>query len=95
MPTTTLHRLHGALTLLNSSSDGDSIHFHPARPSDLARLADSHGVTLTADGGVQLRLEGLDAPELHHRGAALVTLGRSRRTRGRARPYPYEAAALL
>jgi endonuclease YncB( thermonuclease family) len=70
MSKTTFHRIAGALALLHSAPDGDSIRFHPHRTRDLYALGDARSLALAADGGVQLRLEGIDAPELHFRGAA-------------------------
>jgi endonuclease YncB( thermonuclease family) len=63
------HRIGGALVLPGSLPDGDSIRFHPDHPRALARLAADGPLALATDGGVQLRLEGIDAPELHYRGA--------------------------
>ena len=47
--------------------DGDSIHFRPANPALLERLTQlRRPVTLTNIGSTQLRLEGVDALELHY-----------------------------
>jgi endonuclease YncB( thermonuclease family) len=69
MAKTTFHRISGALALLHSAPDGDAIRFHPHRTRDLHALGDARSLALAADGGVQLRLEGIDAPELHYRSA--------------------------
>jgi endonuclease YncB( thermonuclease family) len=50
--------------------DGDSIHFKPANPDLLDKLKRrGPGVRLTADGSLNLRMEGIDALELHYAGA--------------------------
>jgi hypothetical protein len=46
--------------------DGDSILFKPASPQLLDRLTQpGRPYRLTSIGSTQLRLEGVDAPELH------------------------------
>lgn len=58
--------------------DGDSIHFRPANPALLDRLRRLRNTyTLTAIGSLQLRLEGIDALELHYQ----VPVKGSRETR--------------
>jgi endonuclease YncB( thermonuclease family) len=50
--------------------DGDSIHFKPRDPQLLARLERVGGpAKVNAIGSLQLRFEGVDAPELHFGGS--------------------------
>jgi endonuclease YncB( thermonuclease family) len=52
------------------SPDGDSIHFKPADPALLERLARlGRPFKLSAIGSTQLRFEGIDALELHFAGS--------------------------
>lgn len=49
--------------------DGDSIHFKPQVPSRLDELEQpGHPYRPTRIGSVNLRFEGIDAPELHYQG---------------------------
>ena len=50
--------------------DGDTVRFVPDRPSDFARLERVERIRAGRDGSVSLRLEGVDAPELHYLGEA-------------------------
>lgn len=61
-----LMSLHGELTVIGKSPDGDSMRFIPDSPQALEQLqrADRIRVNRT-DGSVQLRLEGIDTPETH------------------------------
>ncbi len=54
----------GRYTLLDSAPDGDSIHFIPDDDTDLARQAP--GVKRHPNGGITLRLDGVDALETHY-----------------------------
>jgi endonuclease YncB( thermonuclease family) len=66
-----LRALRGDLVLLGKSPDGDSIRFVPDRPDLLRELYRGDRVRVTpTDGSVQLRLEGIDAPETHYGGDA-------------------------
>jgi endonuclease YncB( thermonuclease family) len=66
-----LRALRGELTVVGKSPDGDSIRFVPDRPDLLHDLYRGDRVRITrADGSVQLRLEGIDAPETHYGGDA-------------------------
>ncbi len=59
--------LEGHVVLTGFAPDGDSVRFLPNDPSKLANLR--RGSLLrpsTVDGSVQLRLQGIDAPELHY-----------------------------
>ena len=66
-----LRTLRGELVVVGKSPDGDSIRFVPERPALLRDLQRGDRVRITrADGSVQLRLEGIDAPETHYGGDA-------------------------
>jgi endonuclease YncB( thermonuclease family) len=54
----------GRYTLLDSAPDGDSIHFIPDDDADLMREAPA--VKRHPDGGITLRLDGVDALETHY-----------------------------
>jgi len=58
--------LHGELTVVGKSPDGDSMRFIPKTPALLDELARADRKRITvSDGSVQLRLEGIDTPETH------------------------------
>jgi endonuclease YncB( thermonuclease family) len=62
-----LRVLRGTLTVVGKSPDGDSIRFIPAKPDLLGDLYRGDRVRASrVDGSVQLRLEGIDAPETHY-----------------------------
>src|SRR3954447_23936531 len=66
-----LRVLRGKLVVVGKSPDGDSIRFVPDRPALLDDLYRGDRVrTSNVDGSVQLRLEGIDAPETHYGGEA-------------------------
>jgi endonuclease YncB( thermonuclease family) len=66
-----LRALKGDLVVIGKSPDGDSIRFVPDRPELLKELHRGDRVRVTrSDGSVQLRLEGIDAPETHYGGDA-------------------------
>src|SRR4051795_1791047 len=66
-----LRALKGKLVVIGKSPDGDSIRFVPDRPDVLKELYRGDRVRITrSDGSVQLRLEGIDAPETHYGGDA-------------------------
>ncbi|HWC28373.1 MAG TPA: thermonuclease family protein [Solirubrobacteraceae bacterium] len=61
-----LMALHGQLTVIGKSPDGDSMRFIPDTPDALQELARADRIRITkTDGSVQLRLEGIDSPETH------------------------------
>jgi endonuclease YncB( thermonuclease family) len=62
--------LRGELVVVGKSPDGDSIRFIPRSPSLLRSLPGGERVEPSADGSVQLRLDAVDAPELHYAGLA-------------------------
>jgi len=70
-PATTFHAVHGQVVVRTYAPDGDSVRFAPHAPSF------NRGET---DAAVleQLRLVGIDAPELHYRGCAQPFGARSR-----------------
>ncbi len=59
-----LHRINGHYHIQHSQPDGDSIHFHPNDPTAFTTL--HLAAQVHADGGVQLRLEAIDALETHY-----------------------------
>ncbi len=56
--------------MIGKSPDGDSIRFLPRTPELLQRLEHAERVRIAADGTVQLRLDGIDAPETHYENRA-------------------------
>jgi endonuclease YncB( thermonuclease family) len=66
--------LRGSLVVIGKQPDGDSIRFVPNSPDLLDSLRRSWRVRRSSDGSVQLRLEGIDAPETHY-GALAQPLG--------------------
>ena len=62
-----LRVLRGDLTVVGKSPDGDSMRFVPSKPDLLDDLYRGDRVRVSkVDGSVQLRLEGIDAPETHY-----------------------------
>jgi endonuclease YncB( thermonuclease family) len=68
MNPTTFYALRGSFYVASYSPDGDSIRFRPDHPTHLRALAGSDRLTTSAkkQWHVQVRLEGVDAPELHY-----------------------------
>lgn len=62
--------LRGELVVVGKSPDGDSIRFIPRSPALLRSLEGGSRVDPSSDGSVQLRLDGIDAPETHYNGLA-------------------------
>ena len=61
----------GELVITGYAPDGDSVRFIPSRLSTLRRLQDGDRVEPDPDdGSVQLRLDGIDAPEKDFQGEA-------------------------
>jgi endonuclease YncB( thermonuclease family) len=58
--------LRGAFVIIGKQPDGDSIRFRPDRPELLQKLKRANRIEPSKYGTVQLRLEGIDAPELHY-----------------------------
>ena len=68
LPTPTAYLvIAGEAVLLGKQPDGDSVRFRPQRPQLLAQLEHGDRVDPSVDGTVQLRFDGIDAPELHYR----------------------------
>jgi endonuclease YncB( thermonuclease family) len=63
----------GRFAIVGKEPDGDSIRFIADEP-DYSELWGSHRIKKSADDSVQLRLEAIDAPELHY-GLARQPLG--------------------
>ncbi len=74
MPSTPHRALTGRIVLTSYSPDGDSLRFIPrAHDSSLAHLAalpGGHRLRHGRDGAVQIRLQGIDAPESHYVGTS-------------------------
>jgi endonuclease YncB( thermonuclease family) len=66
--------LRGELVVVGKEPDGDSIRFVPDTPALLRRLRSADRIRRSSDGSVQLRLDGIDAPETHY-GALAQPLG--------------------
>ena len=66
----TLPALRGRFVVLGKAPDGDSVRFVPDTPALLDDLRRSYRVRRSGDGSVQLRLDGIDAPETHYAGQA-------------------------
>ena len=63
--------IHGRLLIAGYEPDGDSVRFLADDPSLFKRLQRGYKIRQSPrDGSVQLRLEAIDAPELHYGGAA-------------------------
>jgi endonuclease YncB( thermonuclease family) len=58
--------LKGAFVIIGKSPDGDSVRFKPDNQNLLVQLKNPSRIKVSADGSVQLRFEGIDAPELHY-----------------------------
>jgi endonuclease YncB( thermonuclease family) len=57
--------LRGEFVIVGKSPDGDSLRFRPDNVKLLEQLKNPSRIRPAADGTVQLRMEGIDAPELH------------------------------
>src|SRR5262245_21481472 len=66
MPCPSLLCLRGRLVGVRKTPDGDSIRFEPDTPDLVGRLRFGSRVDFSSDGTVQLRLDGIDAPESHY-----------------------------
>jgi endonuclease YncB( thermonuclease family) len=60
----------GRLTAMGRQPDGDSVHFVPDNAATLLRVPHASRLRPAQDGGVQLRIDGIDAPETHFLGQA-------------------------
>jgi len=59
----------GRAVLVGKQPDGDSVRFVPDDATLLTGLKNGDRVRVSGDGSVQLRFDGIDAPELHYQGA--------------------------
>lgn len=79
MPWTYYRAVRGRLVVEGKRPDGDSVRFLPDHPDRWADLKNTRRVRPSQDDGtLQLRLEGIDAPELHY-GEASQPMGRESR----------------
>jgi endonuclease YncB( thermonuclease family) len=65
--------IEGTFRILGAAPDGDSVRFYPnnvKRWQDLSTLTRDHRVQPNSKGGVQLRLDGIDALETHYQAFA-------------------------
>lgn len=60
----------GRLTVVGREPDGDSVHFIPDNPKTLLALPHASRLRPSKDTSVQLRIDGIDAPETHFIGYA-------------------------
>lgn len=62
--------IHGSFVILGKSPDGDSVRFIADNPDAYRPVYRAYRITPARDGSVQLRFEGIDAPEVHYGSAA-------------------------
>jgi endonuclease YncB( thermonuclease family) len=60
----------GQAVVVGKQPDGDSVRFLPDDVALLSQLEHGERVHPSADGTLQLRFDGVDAPELHYQGRA-------------------------
>jgi endonuclease YncB( thermonuclease family) len=71
--------IQGEFVIIGKEPDGDSVRFIAHNPKLYRSLKRSYRIKpSTQDGSVQLRFEGIDAPELHY-GSAVQPLGKEAR----------------
>jgi endonuclease YncB( thermonuclease family) len=70
----------GRFVIVGKEPDGDSVRFVADRPELYRQLQRAYRIKPSRDGSVQLRLEGIDATELHY-GTAAQPLGANSRDR--------------
>lgn len=58
--------IKGNFAIIGKKPDGDSIRFLAEEPNLYANLYRSYRINPSRDGSVQIRLEGIDTPELHY-----------------------------
>lgn len=78
MPSPPLHLSRGTLHIAPYAPDGDSVRFAPRDPASLQSVDGARRLRFSHDGTVQLRLQGIDVPELHYGGHAQPLGMRSR-----------------
>ena len=72
--------IFGEFVIIGKQPDGDSVRFKADNPGLFSKLKNAGRLKESKDGTVQLRFEGIDAPELHY-GGTLQPLGRESRDR--------------
>ncbi|WP_436788849.1 hypothetical protein [Yinghuangia sp. YIM S10712] len=77
-PPTSYLVVSGHALVVGKQPDGDSVRFRPQSPDILRELANGDRIEPGTDGSVQLRLDGIDAPELHYAGHGQPFADRSR-----------------
>ena len=60
--------IFGQFVIVGKQPDGDSLRFKADNSSLLSKLKNASRLKESSDGTVQLRFEGIDAPELHYAG---------------------------
>ncbi len=66
--------MKGDFVIIGKEPDGDSVRFIASNPDLYRHLHRAYRIKPSRDGSVQLRFEGVDAPELHY-GSAAQPLG--------------------
>lgn len=66
--------MKGDFVIIGKEPDGDSVRFIASKPDLYRHLHRAYRIKPSRDGSVQLRFEGVDAPELHY-GSAAQPLG--------------------
>jgi endonuclease YncB( thermonuclease family) len=66
--------MKGDFVIIGKEPDGDSVRFIASDPGLYRHLQRAYRIKPSRDGSVQLRFEGVDAPELHY-GSAAQPLG--------------------
>jgi endonuclease YncB( thermonuclease family) len=70
--------IKGDFVIVGKEPDGDSVRFIAHNPALYQQLKRPDRIKLSSDGSVQLRFEGVDAPELHYGSAAQPQGSRAR-----------------
>ena len=60
------HLIHGKYIIEGKSPDGDSVRFKPDSLNSFDDVYRNYLLRTSKDGSLQLRFEGIDAPELHY-----------------------------
>ena len=58
--------IRGVFVIEGKEPDGDSVRFIAADPTLFQQLSGASRIKISKDGSVQLRFEGVDAPEVHY-----------------------------